>query len=376
MGKIIDRKPCRYVTEMIEEKIYLYRLYKSGLVRPFNTVEECVGFHFGIQAQMRKLPFVAVALRGREMTEKQVKDVLAQKKSVVRIWGLRNTMHLICTRDWPILCSYFREQPSWFKRKMLRKGTDYHSVYRHAIELVGELKTFTRQDLIDLGIETEFLGPWGDMLIDLSNDGLICNIGSRNGASEFAAREYWCPEAEWRELSYEEAITEIAKRYFTAYGPAKISDFQHWSGCGKAEAGKIINAAHRQHCITALDKDFWISEEDSEAFYHFSGSECNRCFLLAKFDPLLLAYADKHWLVNPIDFPMIWRKSGHVSAVAICNNRATAVWTHQMRGDRLEIELTPFLKTGIAADALEEYTQRLCNFYSARDYAIKIVPLW
>lgn len=68
----------------------------------------------------------------------------------------------------------------------------------------------------------------------LAQEGLLC-FGVREGKQHsFALLDEWVPAA--RSLEREQALAELAGRYFTSHGPATIHDFMWWSGLTVADA--------------------------------------------------------------------------------------------------------------------------------------------
>ena len=68
----------------------------------------------------------------------------------------------------------------------------------------------------------------------LAQDGLIC-LASRKGKQHtFTLLDEWVPPG--RMLTGDEALRELAIRYFTSHGPATVQDFAWWSGLTLTEA--------------------------------------------------------------------------------------------------------------------------------------------
>ncbi len=75
------------------------------------------------------------------------------------------------------------------------------------------------------------------ILMHFALEGLVC-FGAREGKQPtFALLAEWAPHA--RSLARDEALAELARRYFTSHGPATWRDFAWWSGTagGRRERG-------------------------------------------------------------------------------------------------------------------------------------------
>jgi hypothetical protein len=79
----------------------------------------------------------------------------------------------------------------------------------------------------------------------MAHEGLIC-FGTREGKQHtFVLLEEWVPKA--KRLDRDEALAELARRYFTSHGPATLQDFTWWSGLLAADARRGVEAA----CVKA-----------------------------------------------------------------------------------------------------------------------------
>ena len=72
-------------------------------------------------------------------------------------------------------------------------------------------------------------------------DGLICSGPRAGKAFTYALLEERVPRSQ--ALTRDEALTELARRYFTSRGPATLQDFVWWSGLTTADARTGIEMA-------------------------------------------------------------------------------------------------------------------------------------
>ena len=64
-------------------------------------------------------------------------------------------------------------------------------------------------------------------------DGVICSGARRGKQFTYALLDERVPP---RELTRDEALAELTRRYFTSRGPAQVQDFAWWSGLTMADA--------------------------------------------------------------------------------------------------------------------------------------------
>ena len=74
------------------KRIAAFRIYNSGLLNEFSSVTDCIEKHFGFQAQMKQIPFLAIALRTNDVTLNYMNSLIQDERKIVRLWGIRNTL--------------------------------------------------------------------------------------------------------------------------------------------------------------------------------------------------------------------------------------------------------------------------------------------
>ena len=75
----------------------------------------------------------------------------------------------------------------------------------------------------------------------MAHDGLIC-FGPREGKQQtFVLLDEWIPGA--KRMARDEALAELARRYFTSHGPATVHDFAWWSGLLLSDAAQGLAMA-------------------------------------------------------------------------------------------------------------------------------------
>ena len=118
-------------------------------------------------------------------------------------------------------------------------------------------------------------------------DGVICS-GPRIG-NQFSYA--FLPERAGQQkiLSNEEALIELAGRYFRSRGPATVQDLSYWSGIPQKDA---------RQAVEGLNKDFRKMGWDGREFYfsvHQVAAPINTkaSFLVPDYDEIGMSYKDK-----------------------------------------------------------------------------------
>ncbi len=94
------------------------------------------------------------------------------------------------------------------------------------------------------------------VMMNAELDGVVCS-GARKGKQfTYALLEERAPRA--KTLTRDEALAELARRYFTSHGPATLRDYVWWSGLvvGDARRGiEIAGSALRREVVD--DGTYW-----------------------------------------------------------------------------------------------------------------------
>lgn len=223
-----------------EQSLVRRRYHTHRLTAPLFPTPTAVVAHFAAVQGQDFLPALwALGLRTAGATEAIVEQALNDRQ-LVRTWPLRNTVHFVTAEDvrWLLALSAPRALRDNARKRELELDEAVFAQSRRVIE--HELRDgqprprpALRQALEDAGISTA--GQRGIHILGrLAQEGLIC-IGPREGKQQtFVLIDAWLPPA--RPRTRDEALAELARRYFAGHGPATLKDYIWWSGLAAAEA--------------------------------------------------------------------------------------------------------------------------------------------
>jgi len=155
----------------------------------------------------------------------------------------------------------------------------------------------------------------------------------------------------------DDALAELAARYFSSHGPATIEDFTWWAGITVKDAETALEAAHPRLAREAIgDREyFWGSARPP--FAKRSGANpAPRVKLLPGFDEYTVAYADRALLLarGKRMSPM-----GLLSPVVVVDGQVAGTWKRSFEKDSVKLAvkllrpLTRVEKRGFGAAAQE-----------------------
>jgi hypothetical protein len=296
--------------------------------------------HLGaVQAQDYRGGLWAVGLRARGADESTVEKALADR-SILRTWPMRGTLHFVTAEDarWMLrllaprvvagLAGRYRQlelEPAAF----VRAG----KVFEKALRGGGRL---TREEMYGL-LQSARITPKGQrgihILQRLSQDGVLC-FGPRKGKQQtFVLLDEWIPHAGPR--ARDEALAELALRYFRGHGPATAQDFAWWTGLtlGDADAG--------------LDAAAAMLGDDSFGGRHYWGPQAGlptarlkpTGLLLPPFDELLVAYRDRGAVLDPAHAAHL---ASLLSPTIAVQGRIVGTWTRTLAGNVVKVAARSF----------------------------------
>ena len=239
------------------------RLASQHISRPvFDDPGAVVRWMGAVQAQDFLGGLWAVGLRTRGATEASVEAAIA-RRAFVRTWPMRGTLHFVAAADvrWMLKLLTPRVITSAAGRYRQLELTD--AVFARAARVAERALTggkSIRRDAISqlwksAGIATSDSRGL-HILGHLAMRGLLC-FGPREGKQHtFTLLDEWLPPVP--PLARDDALGELARRYFTSHGPATVADFVWWSGLTVADTkrGLQVNGTHLE-TLEVEDSTFW-----------------------------------------------------------------------------------------------------------------------
>jgi hypothetical protein len=259
------------VSELTWRQVIARRLARSHLLDPAprTRVVDVVRDVGLIQAQVLSAAEIGLCLRVRGITAADVRRELYQRRSLVKTWSLRGTLHLVPADELAFWAAAARGlEPFWEAREWLAK----HDLTRRragalfdAIADALDGRCLTRAELADAVGEERLLSAWGELLGPLAFQGRLC-FGEPRGANvTFVRADQWIGGR--AEVDPADARREVLRRYLRAYGPAKPADFQRWSGFGGDAARALFDELAAELEQVRVDGTrTWLLKDDLEGF--------------------------------------------------------------------------------------------------------------
>ena len=344
--------------------IALHRLHSQRLTgHKFQTPADAVT-HFGaVQAQDYLYSLWALGLRVEGATEAFVEQAVADRH-IVRTWPLRSTIHYVTAADirWMLKLTEAHTVSAAARRlRQLELDDAVFAQSRKAlIRALDGGRLLIRREVFE-AIESAGVSTAGQrgyfMLWRHALEGLVC-IGPRQGKQQtFVLLEDWLPLG--KEFARDEALAELALRYFTGHGPASVKDYIWWSGLPAAEARAGLESVKAKLEKAIIDKEeFWFATHEP-----VSKVASTTAHLLPFVDEYLIGYRDRGAVINPEYHALV--DSGNVifNAPVIIDGQVAGIWKRSFKRGKVIISATLFRPLSATEnDALADAVTGLGHF--------------
>jgi hypothetical protein len=247
-----------------DREIARWRLRSQHLVAPHAaSAAGVVRSLLAVQAENPSQAAWAVASRTRIPVAAELESLLDQG-SVVRTHVLRPTWHFVAAEDigWLLELTAPRIRPLIARQLDEAHGLAGGALDRASsvvLQALSELPDQTREQLADR-LRDQGIEPRGQLLMLLlallELDRLICSGRRLEGAHTYAAFADRVPSSP--RLDRDEALAELALRYFTGHGPATERDLAYWATLTLSDVRRGLNQVRDR--LSSFDHDgrtFW-----------------------------------------------------------------------------------------------------------------------
>jgi hypothetical protein len=299
------------------------RLARHGFShRPARTVAEAARLTTAIQAQDPGASRLGLRARARELTEQDVLCAIDEDRTVVRTWLMRATVHLVAADDVRWLTSVIGGSfARKFRKRWLDIGLTPQVLDRTAAALPLLLADGPKSrralmaGLAEQGIELDLTDPQAPshILLHATGIGMVCRGPDLGRDPTFALLDQWLPGAAGGP-SGDEALAELARRYFAAFSPATPADFATWSGLPSTKA------------IALIRDELTPIEIDGRAGYTLGTVEAQRGLrLLSGFDNYLVGYRDRDLFMDAAYRDRVY-VGGVIRPTVLLHGRIVGTW--------------------------------------------------
>ena len=369
--------------KLTPRQVIAFTLRRQYLIQPAEQPLEVARRLIAIQAQYAASVPLAIWTRSPNLSSDWVKAALSEKRTLVKTWCLRGTVHILASTDLAMMVQAVGEQHlrdyEYFMKT--RRSVDRQRLQglNKAILRALAQRPLRRSELHGAVPELASVqgASWGLDVKGLAFTGALVLAHSDDAETSFARREEWLPELPWEPPSQAEAGRELLLRYLAAYGPATMQDFAHWCGLKMKTVQAIFGTCTQELVLTEVvgrQGKHYLCRQD-EPLVRESDEVPPRTCLLPKFDPLLMGYKRKTRFIDEENLSRVYRPAGQVEAIILLQGRAAATWRASLTATKLCLTITPFWRlTKREQSQINNAAEQLANFLGTKRLDVIVQP--
>ena len=295
-------------------------------------VDEIVSHLLAVQAQDLRSARLALRARSSGITAEDVDSALTVERSLVVAWLGRGTLHLVHRDDYPWLLALTAPARGASNSRRLRQEGVSEAQAERAVSLIQEALAeegpLTRPELASRMAARKIptAGQATPHLLMLAALRGVSVLGPmKDGVQAFVSTEDWLGKGPISASNDDRPamLQQLGRRYLRGHAPAEAADLAAWSGLGLRDARSALEGLSMGDAV------------DSEP----SSSSVR---LLPSYDPYLLGWKDRSFMVTDAHKRDLHPGGGVLRAAAIADGEAIGTWSQRRDGDRVRIEVASF----------------------------------
>lgn len=344
--------------------IAVIRLHNHQVTRQrFSNPSDLVCWMGAMQGQDHHGAKWAIGLRLQKGSDASVEEAIANR-SLIRTYLMRGRLHVVAGRDSRWLLSLTAPRmiaASSRREKQLDLDDAAFARIRQVVTAALEGgRQRTRSELYAQleGARIATRGQRGHHILwRMAMEGLICFAAPEGIQQTFALLDEWVPETRWQDK--DQALADLALRYFTSRGPATLQDFTWWSGLSSADAQAGLDTVKTKLVSANLGgQSFWMSTATQ-----IPPSGCEGAYLLPGFDEFLVGYQNRTAVLDPKHASLISPGAdGTFLPAVVLNGCVVGLWNRTIRNGAMDVRATPFSSfsqkdRGLIQEAVDRYAE-------------------
>jgi hypothetical protein len=313
--------------------------------RAFEKPVDVVRWLGAVQSQDYTAAKWGLGLRMQNATDEIIEQAFTDG-TILRTHVMRPTWHFVLPADirWMLALTAPRVNIAlaYYNRTLELD----EAVFRQSNDALAKAlqggKQSTRAELVSAlkqaGFATDNLLRINHIIMRAELDGIVCSGARRGKQFTYALLDERAPQA--RTLDRDEALAELARRYFTSHGPATLQDFVWWSGLTAADARTGLEMVTSQLMHEVIGgQTYWCSASTRPA-----NDLSQAVYLLPNFDEYIVGYTDRSAIFDVSHTSKLDARGNFLfNHTIVLDGRVVGTWKRMLKKDA--VILTPSLFT-------------------------------
>ena len=300
------------------------RLYNNGLIDKFESADMCVESLIGIQCHYQNYALISIYNRTN------YKCNIFSNNNLIKSWGQRTTLHIYHKNDYNLISDLYRQSDNWVYKYAKHLKIDYSKYLNSITDFFYEnnKKTIEKLEIQNIipKYKSKEIMAWSGLLILATYHKVLYGILNEEDKKLYKQNDI---------VDSKKINSDLIYRYFKYYGPATRQDFLHWSGLKYKEIKEDLDKYIKKAKYLSIDKKkyYYESLPDSKEV------KISYPIILGKFDPLLISYYDKEWILNGKNKTLIWKAAGQIEGVILFSKGLKGTWHYSLKGNKIIFEI-------------------------------------
>ena len=336
----------------------------GSVAQKFATARDAVNWLGAVQSQDYLAAKWAVGQRLKACTDAEFDEAFSRGE-ILRTHVLRPTWHFVTPADLRWMLALTAPRVNALRAYYNRKHGLDRAVFVRSNAVIakslqgGEPRT---RDELGAALERAKIGGsperLGNILLDAELEGLICSGPLRGKKHTYALVEDRAPEAA-RSPSRDEALAELARRFFVSHGPATLNDYAWWSGLTVADARAGMEAVAPRLAREVVGGKTYLFDDRAAT----TGRDDGALYLLPCYDEYVVAYVDRNVLLDARHQSKLdARNSPLFQNVVVRGGRIVGTWQRTLKKETVSVTPRLFVRfsepeKAALAVAIERYAR-------------------
>jgi len=327
---------------------------RHGLAPHVGSVDQAASHMVGLHASDPATVYLATRARVRDFAHTDLEDALYERRSLVRMLGMRRTMFVVPVDLAAVMdqaCTKALAPPQ--RRRLIRMLEEQgvardgarwlHRVERDTMTALRERGEATATELVravpDLGKKLS-LGEnktWGGdvgvstrVLFLLATDGRI--VRGRPRGSWLSSLYRWAPTDMWlgaplTALDHGEASAELLRRWLRAFGPGSSTDIRWWTGWTARQANATLAAIDVTEVALDGGGTGYVLADDTDPV----PPPAHWVAFLPSLDPTTMGWKERDWYLGT-HADALFDRNGNAGPTIWADGRVIGGWAQTADG--------------------------------------------
>jgi hypothetical protein len=306
-----------------------------------------------MHAQVMSAAELALGVRATGTTRTDVREALWSRRTLVKTYGPRGTVHLVAAPDLGTWCAGLSAAP-WAAARLPPSIRMTDEQVDLVVDAVDAALSATDLTVDELDVEVvERTAPWaGDLVIPAFDGwwprwrqviataayrGVLCFGPDRGRRTSYTSPRRWVPGFDGPATAH--GLPVLVRDYLRSYGPATAEEVALWLGVPARALRAVVATMTGLVEVDLAGTTALLPAEDADP----DGEPDHRVRLLPYFDPYVVGCHPRS-LLFPRDAARraLTRGQAGTRAVVLTGGTVAGIWHHRRTGRRVALTVEPF----------------------------------